>query len=638
MISHRSVCRQPLDCRTNERRNVATAQSLTTCFFSPSLKMFFLLVLIALLQIVCAQSESDDNSSDSELPPELVPSDPKANDFSDELDYIGYVSSDEPLNTVFYKTANSSVRESYEWLLDFAYYIDNLTIVAAAISENLTERERIDTHNERLAVCNANNDPWKERMIAYFPIRGWGEIDDGCMTNVVGTDEEIFPDLNDSDYQIPSLKEAYEKVTQHSRYINYLASQAAQKAFQDKDTNYGWDEEEEEEEAFRGTGYAYHTTNQECLLDYAGFVKRNAVWYVAERITNRKRRFVAQSMQRLYLYEYIHPNKSSLSMILKDNSTGNYRRDATTAIYLSGGFERPSAFGDLVAAENLAIERAIIRGEHSAEQADDATTTSNIAILALPLLMNLVPVALIADVNTIGILLYTLLTDVLTAVPLAIKGVEVLQIGLRLTYATHSRITGATLGVENKTELDDDKVLEVWVAECQAETKLRTTGVILLVIALTAMVGGIIAEFIAKRWTLRKGAGKVIEDPWTGTDVPLVDVMGSDQEPVSSTTTVAPPLGSTSAALLLASNAALRERESAIAAASESSRLDDAHGGPNNTLSTSASTSANVAPITAPQQRVGDSASHASAAYPRPVRPSPSTAPGESDQNREKKA
>lgn len=612
---------------------------LATC----CVKLLYLSLLLTIVQVAHAQSDEKNNNETDVCEP--------SEDAAGLVSLIGYAASDGPLKREFYTNTNDSVRNSYKWMLGFAEYMDYITTTAAIEENYMTEEEKIESHDRRLAVCNSKKDNWVTTDAAvYFEIRCWGLPMVDCVTDVQGTNDKDFPKPENEDYDIPSQKTLYEKVIKHNRYVNSVATKAVDKVFPNKTANSTWGEG-----GYRGTGYAFDNTNQRCLLDFIGFVKLKGIWYIAERITNRKRRTIAESLKRQYLYEYIHPDEDvpSPTMFLVNNATGE-REEATTAIYLSDGFERPSAFSDIVAAENLAIERAIELGDHRAQQADDATTPSNIAILALPLVMNLIPVALIADVNTVGMLLYTLLTDVLTAVPLAIKGVEVLQIGLRPTYAAISRITGATFEL-NAEQSGGDKLLEVWVSECRAETSLLSTGITLLVVALIAMVGGIIAEFVAKRWASRKGTGRVIEDPWTGADVPLVDVVGVDAEPISSTTTVIPSLGGASASSMLAAHAALRERESVAAAATAAAAAAAAAG------SDAAGSTAAFGPAAAGagvgghgtdtepsnmnvganlQQRVSDAPDRTSAAYPKPVRPPlpPRASNGQTESNREKQA
>lgn len=509
------------------------------------------LLWVLLARVGSAQAASNDSSADG-WPVKLT------DDAEAVVPYIGYNSSAAPLRSVLFDTANASLRDSYNRMLRFAEFIEEATVGAAEEEAGLDEDEKIETLDDRLKVCNSNKDDWFDDLPVYIAIRGWPEVDTDCVTNVLTTDDATVVNVVKSEYDAPSREDVFNWVVRHGGYVNASASEAARAVA-------GTPRDEWEEEWYRGQEFGSGTRNQECDMDYMGFVKRDGVWYVAERITNRKRRTVAQSLQRLYLYEYIGRN-GTIPMYLKNNATGQFVPDATTAIFLSEGSEKPSAFSTFTAAENIAVNDALKRGDHRVQQADDATTPSNIAILALPLVMNLVPVALIAEVNTVGMLVYTLLTDILTAVPLAIKGVEVLQIGLYPTFATVSRISGATLGMQQNGSYVD-KAMELWVAKCHARESLRVTGIILLTIAITAMVGGIAAEFLASKWASRRGAGMVVDDPWSGADVPLIDVVANEPEPVSSTTTVPHSLGGTSSALMLASAAALRERESAAAAA-----------------------------------------------------------------------
>lgn len=121
-----------------------------------------------------------------------------------------------------------------------------------------------------------------------------------------------------------------------------------------------------------------------------------------------------------------------------------------------------SAFGGVFAAENLAVKRALHSGGNKSQQDKGAKMASNIAILVFSLVMNVVPVAFIADVNTIGMLLYTLLTGVLTAVPPAVRGVEILIIGLRSNSVVVTRISDASEDLNLDTDTNGRRTLSRW--------------------------------------------------------------------------------------------------------------------------------------------------------------------------------
>lgn len=96
--------------------------------------------------------------------------------------------------------------------------------------------------------------------------------------------------------------------------------------------------------------------------------------------------------------------------------------DSVVVEYESQGDVSASEFADVIAPENDAVMRSLRNGEYQTQHASGKNKSSSIAILALPLAMNLVPVALITDVNNWGMPVYTFVTGALTTVPHAIKG------------------------------------------------------------------------------------------------------------------------------------------------------------------------------------------------------------------------
>lgn len=223
------------------------------------------------------------------------------------------------------------------------------------------------------------------------------------------------------------------------------------------------------------------------------------------RYTNADKHVTMGLREREYVTQYARPGGGGVvtTWVQLKREVGRRPERGAAVLEYRDGPVTAGEFSVAFAPDNSAVKEALRLGEHDIQQAKDATTPSNIAILALPLAMNLVPVALIADINTIGMLIYTVLTDVLTAVPLAIKGVEVVLIGREEKTAVVTRITGGELaeGAENKAA-------EIWIAKCRPRGRLRLTGGVLLGVALGFMVGGIVAEFVAKAWVKRTGGFK----------------------------------------------------------------------------------------------------------------------------------
>ncbi|CAN8073360.1 unnamed protein product, partial [Agarophyton chilense] len=248
-------------------------------------------------------------------------------------------------------------------------------------------------------------------------------------------------------------------------------------------------------EARHSADFRYEDRSQECRHDFVAFAKPKGSWFINTRITNRDPLLTLGDEQRFYLDELDGGDPNELSVYPVNLVTwGDGTQPVSGQSYLVSntvwevrkGAAFASQYGNIFSADNLAVNLALERGKHSTELAFDATTPSNIAILALPLAMNVVPVALIADVNTLGMLIYTLLTDVFTAIPLAIKGVEVLLISKRVRHAAVFRITGGNLFNQSA---ETYKAAELWVAECKPGIDYTTYGIVLLVVALFFMVG-----------------------------------------------------------------------------------------------------------------------------------------------------
>lgn len=76
------------------------------------------------------------------------------------------------------------------------------------------------------------------------------------------------------------------------------------------------------------------------------------------------------------------------------------RTPHTTSFELWGGRVSLSSMYEMPITDASALITALDDSELAADQAVDATTPSNVAILALPMVLNIIPVALIADVSS----------------------------------------------------------------------------------------------------------------------------------------------------------------------------------------------------------------------------------------------
>ncbi|CAN8066519.1 unnamed protein product, partial [Agarophyton chilense] len=386
--------------------------------------------------------------------------------------------------------------------------MSSLLRLVADVDDIVTTYTR-NTTDAPLTTCNyqGSSTTWRNEAINFFhhrlPLES-ASVNVECITDAYDTalqnaSREVsrltsreVSRLTPSDYVADRL---FRVVSNYSHKLDTLAPELAKRAAV---PDWG-----DPAEARHSADFRYEDRSQECRHDFVAFAKLKGSWFINTRITNRDPLITLGNGQRFFLDELDggDPNELSVfpvNLVTRDAGTrpvseksyhvwnNNSWVVSNTALEFRSGAAFASQYGNIFSADNLAVNLALERGKHSTELAFDATTTSNIAILALPLAMNVVPVALIADVNTLGMLIYTLLTDVLTAIPLAIKGVEVLLISKRVRHAAVFRITGGNL-FNQSTETY--KAAELWVAECKPGIDYTTYGIVLLVVALFFMVG-----------------------------------------------------------------------------------------------------------------------------------------------------
>lgn len=96
-----------------------------------------------------------------------------------------------------------------------------------------------------------------------------------------------------------------------------------------------------------------------------------------------------------------------------------------------------------------------------------------------------------------GVLVTTLLTDVLTTVPFIVKGYELVAMGNRRTVRQEAFYTDGREG-------SDFLILELWAAECRLKD-VKTVGWLFIAVGFIVLIAGVVCEFVAARvrrtWT-----------------------------------------------------------------------------------------------------------------------------------------
>ena len=179
-------------------------------------------------------------------------------------------------------------------------------------------------------------------------------------------------------------------------------------------------------------------------------------------------------------------------------------RNATTVFVRSKGQGWPSFYYRVYPEANPAINEAMSQADLPVRQVADALTVSSLSILFLPLVINLVPISLITSVSTRVMLIYMLCSDVLTVVPLFIKGIELVVIGRQQFRAVALRVENDMNG-----EVGNGAAGQLWSVECRIQTNTAAHGTIFILLSIAAAVVGIRLELWARRFIHARYRAKV---------------------------------------------------------------------------------------------------------------------------------
>lgn len=191
-----------------------------------------------------------------------------------------------------------------------------------------------------------------------------------------------------------------------------------------------------------------------------------------------------------------------LPLFKLENGERIWRTDSTSMISRARvGPLRNTAYTTMSLADNPSIVKALSKADIFLQQAASTVLPSSIAILFLPLGLTLVPISFISYMKTMHILLYTLMTDVVTVLPLAIKGAELINIQNAKYRAVVVRI-GSNFDLSGR--LPEVTGSESWAAQCETKLNLGRIGAAFLGIALSALVLGLCTEYFVFRYVRAK--------------------------------------------------------------------------------------------------------------------------------------
>lgn len=391
---------------------------------------------------------------------------------------------------VFSGGNNSAILSAISQNLTAANYVRDAVTLLSSLDDVVMRRRR-DEHSEACNIIYTSQ--WTKQFRKMTPIFQIGSVTDSCNSRVdagVAVKEDGLSKL---------LVRNARTIIVRARKVLFEATIRAikAKALQfPKDGNWT-------SKPFELISSVHVQGGQSCRADSTTAYFRDGVWYLRAAVTNHPLEKSVADYRRQMFIEYVpvpqigHSDtgavpikiaKTSMKMIHLRRSDG--RLELATALYLlwhgrgfTGTMPNDDDLSDPIAPITQAFRENLVR----IDQAVDSVTLSNIAILSLPLIMTLVPVAFIADVSNMGMLMYVLITDVFSTIPSLVKGIEL----IRWSTPSNEIVISFHAGDDNL------RLVEVWAVQCKGLQAVHNIGVAMVVISVGALLLGLGLEIWA---------------------------------------------------------------------------------------------------------------------------------------------
>lgn len=237
----------------------------------------------------------------------------------------------------------------------------------------------------------------------------------------------------------------------------------------------------------------YTRGNLKCSTSWLLAYHVQGEWFMRSIVTNVPRHVFASHRGRHFLEEFV-PARGSNALripIPNFNDTWSVVNGTTFVEQWPGkGWLERNNFDDPLDPLYHAYRRRL----KMALLSDSTLEFSNLAILTLPLVLSLVPYALIAeDWNTNRAIAYVIFTDLLVVVPFIMKGFELI----------HSAQNGPSEIVAFFAGDDEFGLVYSVTAECKGHGRFHHSGLVFITIGIVIMVASITLEIWSSRYVTR---------------------------------------------------------------------------------------------------------------------------------------
>lgn len=243
--------------------------------------------------------------------------------------------------------------------------------------------------------------------------------------------------------------------------------------------------------AYENTPHRREEGGHLCFQDTSFGYRINGTWYIRVAISNAVRTRAMPNYQRHVINEWVSQSyNKSLEMVHFRYSERDKLEKSTAVVYIIGGIFASGTGATSLQHLNGALYQAKRQIDIQVDQANDALTASNIAILALPMVMNFVPISLLGGVSALGMMIYIVITDVVSCIPFLAQGVQLILV----SRPGQHYMTSFFVGNEAFSQL------EIYAAHCRAKHWYRTAGIAFVSTANVLIVLGMVLEYLSYKF------------------------------------------------------------------------------------------------------------------------------------------
>lgn len=365
-----------------------------------------------------------------------------------------------------------------------------------------------------LEICNSVNAGWSRAVNAVSRSNGWITPLSRCTSDVIGVPSDAPPSQQLKRASIPSLLPSANRIetkSQQLRLANRQTRSRSPSASQVQDalqarvevasnlstlkqirenlvSNWSYLE-------FRGNDSTTRQTVQ-CYLHFAVGFRIDDLWHLSISYLNHPQAHWVRDGDRLVVTEYVRVDANSNKLISTNlslpinpvNGTDHvYVTNATTRLVIRAGSSSTSAFMRQTVEESEAFREAFELSQYTVHHAEDALLWSNLAIISLPLILNLMPVSLVTRITSWRMVFYIIISDLIGAIPMLIKGIEILVISKQSFTSMFTRMSDINQSIVTA---------ETWTSQCFPRENFGRSGTLLICIAVSTSFLGIVIELV----------------------------------------------------------------------------------------------------------------------------------------------